>query len=300
MGNNLTVPDQPMVLSGLVCVMARRFGNQPMSEFSKIHSSLYRTESLMESRITGTTMPVLEIGLEPGETIIAEPGELSWMTPAVQLRTSTATAGARGVWGALKRAAAGGGLFMTEFSAKGGRGLVAFAAKVPGAIVPVQIAPNAGYLVHRHGFLCASQGVQLGIGFQKSLGAGIFGGTGFILQRITGAGTAWVELGGEIISRELAPGEELLVHPGHVGMFEERVGCDVTTIRGISNAVFGGDGLFLMRLTGPGRVWLQTMTMPGLAHGLAPYLSQEATPTTTEAVGGGVAAAVMKGLFGNR
>jgi uncharacterized protein (TIGR00266 family) len=254
----------------------------------------------MESRIIGTTMPVLEIGLQPGETVVAEPGELSWMTPTVQLRTTTATAGSRGVWGAVKRAAAGGGLFMTEFSAKGGPGMVAFAAKVPGAIVPVQVAPNSGYLVHRHGFLCGSQGIQLGIGFQKSLGAGIFGGTGFILQRITGAGTAWVELGGEIISRELAPGEVVLVHPGHVGMFEEQVGCDVTTIRGISNALFGGDGLFLMRLTGPGRIWLQTMTMPGLAHGLAPYLNEESEPTKTEAVEGGIAAAVLKGIFKSR
>jgi uncharacterized protein (AIM24 family) len=238
----------------------------------------------MESRIIGTTMPVLEIGLQPGETVVAEPGELSWMTPTVQLRTTTATAGSRGVWGAVKRAAAGGGLFMTEFSAKGGPGMVAFAAKVPGAIVPVQVAPNSGYLVHRHGFLCGSQGIQLGIGFQKSLGAG----------------TAWVELGGEIISRELAPGEVVLVHPGHVGMFEEQVGCDVTTIRGISNALFGGDGLFLMRLTGPGRIWLQTMTMPGLAHGLAPYLNEESEPTKTEAVEGGIAAAVLKGIFKSR
>jgi len=256
----------------------------------------------MESRITGTTMPVLEIGLEPGEAIVAEPGELSWMTTTVQLRTTTATAGARGLWGAVTRAIAGGGLFMTEFSAPGGRGAVAFAAKVPGAIVPVQVAPGAGYLVHRHGFLCGTRGIELAIGFQRSLGAGIFGGAGFIMQRLAGAGTAWVELGGEIVNHQLAPGEELLVHPGHVGMFEERVGFDITTIRGISNALFGGDGLFLVRLQGPGQVWLQTLTMPGLAHGLAPYLGQHATSatTTTAAVEGGVAGSVLNSLFGNR
>ena len=256
----------------------------------------------MESRITGTTMPVLEIGLEPGETILAEPGELSWMTPTVQLRTTTETAGARGLWGAVTRAIAGGGLFMTEFTAQGGRGAVAFAAKIPGSIEPVQIAPGAGYMVHRHGFLCETQGVQLAIGFQQSLGAGIFGGSGFIMQRVTGAGTAWVELGGEIVSQDLAPGETLLVHPGHVGMFEERVNFDITTIRGITNALFGGDGLFLVRLTGPGRIWLQTLTMPGLAHGLAPYMGKEAAPsqTTTAAVEGGVAGAVLNSLFGNR
>jgi uncharacterized protein (TIGR00266 family) len=255
----------------------------------------------MESRITGTTMPVLEIGLEPGETIIAEPGELSWMTPTVQLRTTTATAGARGLWGAVTRAVAGGGLFMTEFSAQGGRGAVAFAAKIPGAIMPVQVQPGSGYMVHRNGFLCGTQGVELAIGFQQSLGAGIFGGSGFIMQRVSGSGTAWVELGGEIVTNVLAPGEELLVHPGHVGMFEEQVSFDITTIRGITNALFGGDGLFLARLRGPGQIWLQTLTMPSLAHGLAPYLGKEATPSTTTAtVEGGVAGAVLNSLFGNR
>jgi len=257
----------------------------------------------MQSRITGTTMPVLEIGLEPGECIVAEPGELSWMTPTVQLRTTTAAAGARGLWGAVTRAIAGGGLFMTEFSAPAGRGAVAFAARVPGAIVPVQVAPGAGYLVHRHGFLCGVQGIQLTIGFQQSLGAGIFGGNGFVMQRLGGVGTAWVELGGEIVSHDLAPGEELLVHPGHVGMFEERVGFDITTIRGIANALFGGDGLFLARLRGPGKIWLQTLTMPGLAHSLAPYMGREGASggtTTAVAVEGGVAGAVLNSLFGNR
>ena len=118
---------------------------------------------------------------------------------------------------------------------------------------------------------------------------------------MTGTGTAWVELGGEIVSHELAPGEELLVHPGHVGMFEERVNFDITTIRGISNALFGGDGLFLVRLTGPGRVWLQTLTVPNLAHALAPYLGREqAAQTTAAGVEGGVAAGLLRDIFGQR
>jgi uncharacterized protein (TIGR00266 family) len=255
----------------------------------------------MESRITGSTMPVLEIGLEPGERIVAEPGELSWMTANIQLRTSTTAGGARGLWGAVARAFAGGGLFMTEFSAAGGRGAVAFAAKVPGAILPITVAPGAGYMVHRHGFLCATDSVSLGAGFQRSLGAGIFGGTGFLLQRVTGAGTAWIELGGEIVSHDLAPGEQLLVHPGHVGMFEERLNMDITTISGISNALFGGDGLFLVRLTGPGRVWLQTLTVPNLAHALAPYLGREqATQTAAAGVEGGMAAGLLRDIFGQR
>jgi uncharacterized protein (AIM24 family) len=126
----------------------------------------------MQSRITGTTMPVLEIGLEPGDTIVAAPGELSWMTANVQMRTTTAAAGSHGLWGAITRAVSGGGLFMTEFAASGGAGAVAFAAKMPGQILPVEVQPGRGYLVHRHGFLCATAGAELTMALQRSLGAG--------------------------------------------------------------------------------------------------------------------------------
>ena len=252
----------------------------------------------MRTRIVGTTMPVLEIGLAAGEKIVAEPGEMSWMTATIALHTTTATAGARGLWGAVKRAAGGGGLFMTEFSAEGGDGAVAFAAKLPGAIMQMEVSPGHGLMVHRHGFLCATPGVELGIGFQKSLGAGIFGGNGLVMQKLTGTCSAWVELGGEVVTYDLAPGEVLRVHPGHVGMFEESVNFDVTTIPGIANALFGGDGLFVARLTGPGKVWLQTLTVPNLAHALGPYISREAAPAA--AAQGGVAGAVLGSLFGGQ
>ncbi len=253
----------------------------------------------MQSRITGTTLPVLEIGIDPGEVIVAAPSQLSWMTANVQMRTTTATAGATGLWGAITRAVSGGGLFMTEFTAQGGSGGVAFAAKVPGEIRQLEVQPGRGYLVHRHGFLCATAGVELTTGFQRSLGAGIFGGEGFILQRLSGACTAWVELGGEIVSNELAPGETLLVHPGHVGMFEESVSFDITMIRGIANALFGGDGLFLVQLTGPGRIWLQTLTMPNLAHALGPYLAREGA-TTAQTVDAGAAGGLLNNIFGGQ
>jgi uncharacterized protein (TIGR00266 family) len=255
----------------------------------------------MQTRITGSTMPVLEIGLEPGDSIIAEPGELSWMTPNVELRTTAMAAGAGGLWGAVKRAIGGGGLFLTEFSAAGGNGAVAFAAKVPGTIEQVEVTPGGGFLVHRRGFLCGTAGIEVGLGFQRSLGAGILGGSGLVLQRLAGAGTAWVELGGEIRTYDLAPGEMLLVHPGHVGMFAESVQFEITVIRGIANALFGGDGLFLARLTGPGRIWLQTLTMPGLAHALTPYLGQGVRQEDATAVAeAGVAGAVLNSLFGRR
>jgi uncharacterized protein (TIGR00266 family) len=256
----------------------------------------------MESKITGTTMPVLEIGLEPGEMLVAEPGEFAWMTDNVRLNTTTQTAGARSFLGALGRAFGGGGLFMTEYRAEGGRGIVGFAAKLPGTIFEVPVRPGQTYMIHRHGFICATQGVELSTGFQRSLGAGLFGGEGFLLQRLTGSCTAWVELGGEIVTYDLQPGESLQVHPGHVGMFDAAVSFDVVFMRGIKNALFGGDGIFIARLTGPGKVWLQSLTVPGFAHALQPYLGhQPAAPAQTAqaAIVGGVAGSVLGSIFGN-
>jgi uncharacterized protein (AIM24 family) len=168
---------------------------------------------------------------------------------------------------------------MTEYTSVGGAGLVAFCAKLPGQIMPLEIQPGRGYLVHRHGFMCGTPGVQLGVGFQQRLGAGIFGGTGFRMQRLSGQGQAWVELHGEVVHYELPAGNTLRVHPGHVAMFEESVDFNVTTMPGIRNALFGGDGLFLATLTGPGRIWLQSMSLPHLAHALAGYLPQSGEGT---------------------
>jgi uncharacterized protein (TIGR00266 family) len=253
----------------------------------------------MKTKITGTTLPVLEIGLEPGDAIVAEPGEFSWMTENVQLNTTTMTAGAKGVLGVLGRALSGGGLFMTEYTVPSGNGLIAFAAKVPGQIMPVEVQPGHGFMIHRHGFLCATQGVELSIGFQKSLGAGIFGGNGFVLQHLTGTCSAWVELGGEIVTYDLQAGEAIQVHPGHIGVFEDSVRFDMRFMRGITNALFGADGLFIAHLTGPGKVWLQTLTLPNLAHALQPYLGKEAVAQTAQAgIAGGVAGAVLRDMFG--
>jgi len=248
----------------------------------------------MDHRIVGTTLPVLEMTLAANESIVSEPGELSWMSANVSLRTSTAMAGQSGVFGVLKRAIGGGSIFMTEFTPQGGPGMVAFAAKIPGQILDIDVAPNQGYMCHKHGFVCATPGVELSIGFQQSLGAGVFGGNGFILQKIAGTAKAWVELGGEIVVYDLQPNQQLLVHPGHVGMFQEQVRFEITMLRGIKNILFGSDGLFLAKLTGPGRVWLQSMTLANLAHAIAGYLGRE---TTTSAVGGGVAGAMLKGLL---
>ena len=186
----------------------------------------------MQSRITGTTMPVLEFLLDHDDTIVSEAGELSWMSASIQMMTHTQMGGGGGFFGALKRVAGGGTLFMTEYRAVGVPGEIAFATKVPGHIVPVEVANGREYFIHRHGFLCATAGVQLGVGFQQSLGAGIFGGDGFLLQRVGGVGMAWLELSGELIVKDLKPGELLRVHPGHVGAFEADVNFQIMRIPG--------------------------------------------------------------------
>src|SRR6202162_5771382 len=147
----------------------------------------------MESKIVGTVMPVLELSMQPNEKVFAESGQLAWMSMALQMQTSTSAGGQKGGFmGALGRAVAGGTLFMTEYTAVGGPGLLSFAAKLPGQILPMEIASRQGYMVHRHGFMCASPGVQFSIGFQQKLGAGVFGGTGFRMQRLPGEGKGGV------------------------------------------------------------------------------------------------------------
>ena len=246
----------------------------------------------MDAKIVGTVMPVLEVVLNPGEALVSEAGELSWMTNSIQMQTHTQMGGGGGFFGAMKRVLGGGSLFMTEYKAVGTPGLVAFATKVPGHIMKVDCNAQKTYMIHRRGFLCATPNLQLGMAFQQNLGAGIFGGDGFVLQKVGGDCQAWIELDGEVVTYDLKAGETLKVHPGHVGMFEQTVTFNITTIPGFKNALFGGDGIFLAALTGPGRVWLQSLPLPGLAHALTPYLPR----VGESAAGGGVLGAVIKGM----
>jgi uncharacterized protein (TIGR00266 family) len=248
----------------------------------------------MQARITGTTMPVLEFVLEPNESIISEAGELSWMGPAIQMTTHTQFGGGGGLFGVLKRVAGGGSIFMTEYRAQGASAELAFATKLPGHIVPVEVSPGHEFLIHRHGFLCGTSQIQIGVGFHQSLGAGIFGGSGFLLQRVSGAGMFWLELSGELVLRDLQPGENLRVHPGHVGAFQSSVSFQITTVPGIKNLIFGGDGIFLASLTGPGRVWLQTLPISKLAHALAEYMPHD---SGRETVQGGVVGGIVGSIL---
>src|ERR1700737_1521434 len=187
----------------------------------------------MQSRILGTTMPVLEFTLDPNESVISEAGELSWMTSSIQMTTHTQFGGGGGIFGVLKRVAGGGSLFMTEYRAIGAPGGIAFAPNLPGPTCAIAIGAGHEYMIHRHGFLCATPQIQISVGFQQSLGAGVFGGDGFLLQRVSGTGTAWIELSGELIMKDLQANETLRVHPGHVGAFQACVSFQITTVPGI-------------------------------------------------------------------
>jgi len=250
----------------------------------------------MQSNVIGTTMPVLEFILEPNDAIISEAGELSWMGASIQMTTHTQMAGGGGFFGAIRRVAGGGSLFMTEYRANGAAGELAFATRVPGHILPVAVGNGNEYLVHRHGFLCATPQVEIGVGFQQSLGAGIFGGDGFRLQHIGGAGTAWIELSGEVVTKDLRAGETLRVHPGHVGAFQTSVSFQIARISGISNMIFGGDGIFFAALTGPGRVWLQSLPISRLAHALMHYLPSGGEQRTESGVVGGIVGSILGGM----
>ncbi len=253
----------------------------------------------MQYEISGTTMQALSIELDRGETIVSQTHQMAWMTDAITMNTHTGG----GFFAGLKRAVAGGSMFITEYGAEA-RGNVAFAPRFPGKIIPIQLMPGQSLICRRETFLCAEKSISLDIAFQKRLGAGFFAGEGFILQKVTGPGTVFLDLSGEVIEKTLAPGERLRVHAGHIGMQEPSVAVDIQMVRGFRNVLFGGEGLFLATLTGPGKIWLQTMPILGLAEEIARHLpGQEAVDVGAGAgigrmVGGGAAGAVVGGLLG--
>lgn len=252
----------------------------------------------MDAEVKGTTLPVLELVLQPGEAVVSTHGELSWMSANVQLSQTASTGGGGGFMAGLKRVVGGGGLFLTRYEATAGPGMLAFASKLPGRIFPVDITPGQGYLVHRHGWVCGTPGITPTIGLQQTFRGGMWGGDGFILQRLEGEGRAWIELSGELTTYDLAAGQSLLVHPGHVGMFEDRVTFAMTRLPGIANKVFGGDGFHLVALTGPGKIWLQSMPLPVLAHALAEYLGDDRHSGAGDAAAGGVVGGVLGNVLG--
>lgn len=230
----------------------------------------------MDAVIRGTTMPVLEVHLTPGESVVAETGQLGWFDETIELETTTVAAGADGMWDAAKRSFGGGSFFMTRYQAVAEAGRVAFPARLPGKIVQVPLGRDRSYVIQRHGFLAGLEGCELRTALDlRHVGAGALGGFGMLLQKLEGTGHAWLELPGELSEYDLQPGQAMRVHPAHVGLIESTVEYELTTVPGLKNKLFGGDGLFLLRLRGPGKVWLQSLSLPLLAEAIEPYLPQQ-------------------------
>ena len=216
----------------------------------------------IEYRIIGDDMQAVVIVLDQGETVRAEAGAMMYMDQGVEMETSTGG----GLWKGLKRKLSGESFFVTTFTCQVPRGEVAFAAPYPGHIIPVDLAVTGEILCQRDSYLCSAHGIDVTVAFTKKLGAGFFGGEGFILQRLEGdEGLAFIHAGGTVIERELAAGETLKLDTGCLVGFQESVDYDVSLAPGIKSMLFGGEGLFLATLTGPGKIWLQTLPFSRLA-----------------------------------
>lgn len=224
----------------------------------------------LEYTISGTTLPVVTIHLSPGDRLFSSSGGMSWMTDGVEMETNTGG----GLGAMFKRALSGESLFIVDYYVRSGKGEVAFASEFPGQLVVRKLAEGESVIVQKDAFVCAEKGVDLDMHFRRKLGAGLFGGEGFVLQKLTGPGHAFVNFDGEIVEKTLADGETLRVDTGHVAMFEPTVQFDVQMLKGFKNIILGGEGLFLATLRGPGRVWLQTMPLSKLANRIAQFLPQ--------------------------
>jgi uncharacterized protein (TIGR00266 family) len=254
----------------------------------------------MRYEITGTVMQTVAIDLDAGESVYSQTNTMCWMNDAVDMNTHTGG----GFWAGLQRSFGGGTFFVTDFTARGA-GHAAFAPRFPGTIVAAELQAGQSLICRKESFLVAQKSVTFETAWQRSFGAGFFGGDGFILQKVTGPGVVWIDLSGELVERDLKPGERLLVHAGHVGMFEPSVGFDIQMVKGFKNILFGGEGLYLATLTGPGHIWLQSMPILNLAEEIARYMPARGSDTGANsnanlATGAaiGVAGSLLGGLLG--
>ncbi len=222
----------------------------------------------MRYEIHGHDLPSLDVWLEAGESVYTESGGMAWMKGAIRMETSTRGGLAAG----LGRKLAGESLFMTSYLCEQGTALVTFTPEAPGSVLAFDLAPNQSLICQKDAFMVAQETVNLEMHFRKRLGAGFFGGEGFIMQKITGPGTVFLEIAGDIREYSLEPGEVMQVDPGHLALYEPSVDYDVTAVKGLKNILFAGEGLFLATLRGPGRVWLQSMPLRNLAAKIRQYI----------------------------
>lgn len=223
----------------------------------------------MQYRVIGDTMPAVEVMFDaPGESMYTQSGGMAWMTDGVEMSTNTKG----GLMKGLGRMFSGESLFMATYQAQRAGAMIAFASTVAGRILPVDVSVNGGLICQKGAFLCAQDTVNLDITFTKKFSAGLFGGEGFILQDINGHGMAFLEIDGDMVEKHLGAGEVLKVDTGNVVAFEKTVGYEIETVKGLGNIFFGGEGLFLTKLTGPGRVILQTQNIAEFAGRIARFI----------------------------
>jgi uncharacterized protein (TIGR00266 family) len=220
----------------------------------------------MKYEIKGEPMPVVVCQLESGESLKCESGAMSWMSPNMQMETSGGGAGKM-----FGRLFSGESLFQNKYTAQG-NGMIAFASSFPGSIRAVEIGPSCSVVVQKRAFLAAEEGVELSVFFQKKGMAGFFGGEGFVMQKLSGQGTAFLEIDGSVVEYELSAGQQIIVDTGNVAMIDDTCTLDVQQVKGVKNILFGGEGLFNTVITGPGKVLLQTMPISGFVNTIAGML----------------------------
>jgi len=222
----------------------------------------------MRYDILGTLLQSVDIYLSQGESVYTESGGMAWMRGDIEMKTGSKG----GLMAGLGRKLAGESLFMTTYTCRSGEGMVVFTPEAPGKVLDFRLDAGQSLICQRDAFMCAEASVKLEMHFRKKLGTGFFGGEGFVLQKVTGPGTVFLEIPGEVREYTLAAGEALQVDPGHIALFEPTVSYDIATVKGVANIFFSGEGLFLAKLTGPGRVWLQSLPLSNLAGKLARYM----------------------------
>ena len=221
----------------------------------------------MKYEIRGGNLPVVEVELESGESIRCESGAMSWMSANMEMETHSG-----GLGKVFSKMLSHERVFQNTYTAMGGKGTIAFASGFPGNIVAVEISEGRELVCQKSAFLAASEGVELSVFFQKKLGSGLFGGEGFIMQKLSGRGIAFLEIDGSTTEKYLAPGEQLIADTGYVAIMDASCSMDIQSVRGVKNVLFGGEGLFNTVVTGPGKVVLQSMPAAQLASALLPYL----------------------------
>ena len=221
----------------------------------------------MNYEIQGEPMPVVICQVDSGETVICESGAMSWMSPNMEMQTSGG-----GMGKIFGRMFSGENMFQNQYTARGGEGQIAFASSFPGSIRAVEITPGRSVVVQKRAFLAAESGVELSVFFQKKLGTALFGGEGFIMQKLSGHGTAFIEIDGSAVEYFLAPGEQMVVDTGYLAMMDDTVTMDIQQVKGVKNVLFGGESLFNTVVTGPGKIVLQTMPLSAFAGAIAGML----------------------------